>query len=77
LPEDRDAVAIWQLAERERCSDCGTAEWEWEENPDAWHADHVTCEGCRRLAVHGRSVMDGPGKHDGVKLALYRTPREG
>lgn len=69
-------MVVWQQEQRLKCSDCGTAPWEWEDDPEAWHADHDTCEGCRRLQVHARNVHAGPGSHDGVKLALYRTPRE-
>lgn len=70
-------VAVWQAEQRSRCSRCGTWQWEWVENPDAWHADHDTCEGCRRLDLHEENVVKGPGMKHGIRFGLYKTAREG
>ena len=60
-----------------RCT-CGTSAWEWQENPNAWYADHELCEGHRRLEERRREVMRTPSANDhaGVQFRLYRTPRE-
>lgn len=57
---------------------CGTARWEWEADPNAWHADHAYCEGCRRKAEHRKNVMLTPSatEHAGLEVRLYKLPRD-
>ena len=46
--EDRAVVAVYQAEESQRCPDCGTYPWEWEEGEEVWEADVDDCEGCRQ-----------------------------
>lgn len=60
-----------------RCT-CGTSDWEWEDDPDAWHADHWRCPGCERRERHYRRLNSDPSQNmDGVQVRLFKTPREG
>lgn len=55
----------------ERCGVCGTAEWEWKENKNAYHASRVTCFGCQQ-----RDLIrdDDDGKMPGVTITLLPGP---
>lgn len=39
------------MEEGSRCSVCGTAEWEWKEDPFAYHPVIHTCIGCQKRAL--------------------------
>lgn len=67
--EDQTIALVWAQAERSKCGRCGT--WEWEHEEGKWEADHYTCEGCRQLDAHIRTVQNSPGSHDGVKVGLF------
>lgn len=45
-PEDRAKTLAFSLESSERCSLCGTAEWEWQENKFAYEAQERFCRGC-------------------------------
>lgn len=47
--------------EAKRCSQCGTATWEWEENKWAYEAATYTCQGCLRLDAAREDFKPGPG----------------
>lgn len=48
-PVDDQAKALgWMAEQAARCSQCGTAEWEWEEDGEAYHAEPYVCRGCAR-----------------------------
>jgi hypothetical protein len=54
-PVDDQAAALWWMAEdRLRCSRCGTAEWEWEEQLDAYAAEPRTCPGCNAIGLEAK-----------------------
>lgn len=76
LPEDRDIVAVWQEEQKARCVRCGTAPWEWEEDPLAWTVDHITCPGCQQIDGYQRELSNKPGNHDGARLGLFKGSRE-
>jgi hypothetical protein len=38
-----------------RCPHCGTAEWEWEEDRDAYIAEARICRGCHRRHAEQKS----------------------
>lgn len=62
---------MWQREQTQKCPDCGTYDWEWEEDPEAWEADLHWCIGClylERLADDTRKVNDPRG----YKLRLYK-----
>lgn len=66
-PEDRAKVLAYLLEKAARCTMCGTAPWEWEENKFAYTPVEELCQGCYRKSVYqdteGRSL---PGTN--VKL---------
>lgn len=43
------------------CSMCGTAEWEWEENPHAYSAEEEWCKGCYTKSVASEDAGKMPG----------------
>lgn len=43
------------MEKSETCQMCGTGEWEWSEDPDAYRAAQVVCAGC---AVKDRARAD-------------------
>jgi hypothetical protein len=45
-PEDRAKTLAYSLESAERCSLCGTAEWEWDEDPFAYEPIQKFCKGC-------------------------------
>lgn len=47
------------------CQLCGTAKWEWEENPYAYDADEVFCKGC-----YIRDVSSDGDKLPGTRIEL-------
>ncbi|MCI0544219.1 MAG: hypothetical protein L0Z49_07195 [Actinobacteria bacterium] len=72
---------MWAEEQAQRCSECGTWDWEWKENPDAWHPDIWRCEGCRRKAELRRHIssemeMRHASDEDGLQIRMFRTPRE-
>lgn len=50
-PEDRAKALAFSLEQSSRCSMCGTAPWEWEENKFAYTAVDEFCKGCYQKAV--------------------------
>ena len=55
-------VAV-SLERAERCTMCGTASYEWEEDPFAYEAVRVSCPGCMRRETlqedSGESALKG------------------
>lgn len=53
--EDRAKTLAYILEEAERCTLCGTAPWEWEENPFAYEPTEKFCKGCyqKEVSSHG------------------------
>ena len=52
-PEDRAKLMAYLLENAERCSMCGTAPWEWEENKFAFTPVDEFCQGCYQKAIFG------------------------
>lgn len=50
-PEDRAKVLAYSVEAASRCSMCGTAPWEWEENRYAYTAVDDFCHGCYQKSV--------------------------
>jgi len=50
-PEDRAKTIAYLLEHGQRCSMCGTASWEWEENKFAFTAVEEFCQGCYQKQV--------------------------
>jgi hypothetical protein len=49
--EDRAKTLAFALEQATRCSSCGTAPWEWEENRFAYTAVEELCQGCYQKSV--------------------------
>lgn len=60
-PEDRAKLIAHLLEEAQRCQMCGTAPWEWEEDPHAYEATMITCMGCYRKEVMSEDQEKSPG----------------
>lgn len=44
-------MAAVALEKSDACASCGTHSYEWDEDPDAYVAVHVTCPGCMRREI--------------------------
>lgn len=73
--EDRAVIQMWGREQSHKCVRCGTFDWEWEANEDAWHVDHYTCDGCYKLDGHVEHMSSKPGKPWGRKFGLFKTAR--
>lgn len=45
-PSDRAKLLAWLVESSSRCSQCGTAEWEWDEDRFAYEPSVHQCWGC-------------------------------
>jgi hypothetical protein len=50
--EDKAKVLAYIMEQNTRCSLCGTAAWEWEENKFAYTAVDEFCRGCYQKAMY-------------------------
>jgi len=51
---------------------CGTADWEWKDNPDAYQADRSFCQGCYRKDA-ASDVGEGQSLPAGTSVVLIPT----
>lgn len=63
---------MWQAEQNRKCPSCGTFDWEWEEDPEAWSADIHWCLGCRSLELLGERTAREALHPEGYKLRLYK-----
>lgn len=83
LPEDRAKTVAALLEKAQVCHRCGTARWEWDEDPYAYEPVLEDCIGClklRRAEEGSRQELDQPGKSmrlvpKAVAAALRHAPR--
>jgi hypothetical protein len=66
-PEDKAKVIAFILEKAARCSSCGTAPWEWENNKFAYTAVDELCQGCYQKTVY-QDTMGKPLPGTNVKL---------
>lgn len=66
-PEDKAKVLAFAMEEATRCSMCGTAPWEWEENKFAYTPVDELCKGCYQKSVFS-DTMSKPLPGTNVKL---------
>jgi hypothetical protein len=72
-PEDRAKTLAYALESAQRCSMCGTAGWEWEENRFAYTAIDEFCRGCYQKSMYSDTRSSSlPGTN--VKL-VPTTPK--
>lgn len=50
-PEDRAKTLAYQMESALRCTMCGTAGWEWDENRFAYAAVEEFCQGCYQKSM--------------------------
>lgn len=68
--DDQAAALLWQAEENLRCRECGTAEWEWMENLDAYEAKASTCPGCQKIAIEKKQWEKTAEHQPGIKVRL-------
>jgi len=59
--EDQAKALAFLFDESDRCQMCGTSDWEWQENRNAYEPVMATCLGCyyKEIAREGQDI--GPG----------------
>jgi len=67
-PEDRAKAMAFQMESALRCSMCGTAPWEWEDNRFAYAAVEEFCQGCYQKSVFGDTESNKSLPGTNVKL---------
>lgn len=73
-PDDQQAALAWQADQNERCPHCGTAEWEWEQDPMFAATETRVCRGCN-LRGHEQKAQSKTAEHmPGLYVAL--VPRQ-
>lgn len=70
---DRAKVLAFSLERAGRCSSCGTAGWEWEQDEHAYTVTEDMCRGCYLRAVAAEQRRASTSNTPGVTLVL--TPR--
>ena len=71
-PVDDQAAALhWQAEESLRCRNCGTAAWEWEEDPHAYHATESVCKGCSMVEAAQKSTQGKVAGTNFTKAELF------
>lgn len=65
-------MAMWQVEQYDRCPDCGTFAWEYEEDPQAWTAGIHWCLGCKSIEEVREETAAKALHTEGYKLRLYR-----
>lgn len=74
-PEDRSKVLAYIMEQSLRCTMCGTAEWEWEENKFAYTPVEEFCRGCYQKAIYSK-VEQGNEPLPGTNVKLVPTTLE-
>lgn len=59
--EDRTKTVAYISEQALNCTMCGTAEWEWEENPHAYEPSEKWCRGCYLKSVASEDAGKMPG----------------
>jgi hypothetical protein len=68
-PLDRSKAVAFFYEKSARCALCGTAEWEWAEDKDAYQAISEFCPGCYRKDA----AQDGSDHLPGQSVTLVPT----
>jgi hypothetical protein len=75
-PEDRAKALAHLVEEGQRCSSCGTAAWEWEENPYAYEPIAQLCKGCYLKDTTQEDSKNLPGTTIVLEPTSAITPQE-
>jgi len=74
-PDDKAKTIAYALESSARCTMCGTAPWEWEENKYAYTAIDELCHGCyQKSAFTDQESRSLPGTN--VKLVPMTPVRK-
>ena len=67
-------MAVWHDEESQRCPDCNTYAWEWDEGEEVWEPDVYDCKGCARGAEmwEHKTTDHKPEMIRGWKLRFFR-----
>lgn len=68
--EDRAKVTAVAMEKGERCALCGTADWEWDEDPFAYVAITTGCRGCMMTETLSADQANTPGPK-GSRVRLF------
>jgi hypothetical protein len=60
-PADRSKLMALLIEDAARCQLCGTADWEWDEDPYVYEAMPKTCRGCATKEFSQELAGDSPG----------------
>ena len=64
---DQESALAWMAQEARRCRGCGTVDDDFSD-PDAWHAETLTCKGCLKLES-ARATVDKDARGKVTRLA--------
>jgi hypothetical protein len=70
--DDQQAALVWQAEESLKCPNCGTADWQWEQDPDFAEPETRICIGCQMLDIE-RENNDKGKRAPGQQIRLKRT----
>jgi hypothetical protein len=65
-PVDRAKAIAFVIEKAQRCTMCGTAQWEWDENRFAYEPVEHRCPGCYAKDI----TAEGAGRNPGVTIEL-------
>lgn len=70
-PESRAKTIAYLMEQGDTCQLCGTAKWEWEENPYAYDTEEAFCKGC-----YIKEVSAEGDRMPGTRIELVPVTRE-
>lgn len=75
--DDQVAALSWMAEDGLRHHACGTAEWEWEQDPDAYTAEARVCPGCHRIGLERKAWEKSADHIPGLQIRLVPTSQGG
>ena len=60
-PDDRSKLMAFLIEHSGQCQECGTSQWEWDEDPFVYEAMPKTCPGCAVKEFSRDLAGDKPG----------------
>jgi hypothetical protein len=71
--DDQQAALVWQSEESLKCPNCGTAEWQWEQDPNFAQAEARVCMGCQRVGTERKAYEKSAEHMPGLQIRLVPT----
>lgn len=81
-PVDRAKQIAYMIEDAQRCQMCGTADWEWDADANAYTPVEHLCRGCYREKVYteGKDLLPGTtvrlAKTDSAQVRKMRAKQE-